>query len=104
MARRFKSSYEPFPPILIPNTQAYAYTIEEKANAIAVNLESQFHWNNIVDYDTEREVNETVSRFLKEDIPLILDDPATHADVIKEIKKLPNRKGPGVSGITHPFI
>ena len=47
------------PSIIIQNTQAYAYTNEEKANAIALNLESQFQGNNIIDYDTEREVKET---------------------------------------------
>ena len=68
-ARRFKISFQPLLPILIPNTQVYAYTNEEKANAIALNLESQFQGNIIVDYNTEREVNDTVRWFLREDIP-----------------------------------
>ena len=57
------------PPILIPNTQVYAYTNEEKANAIALNLESQFQGNIIVEYNSEREVNDSVRMFLREDIP-----------------------------------
>ena len=56
-------------PILTPYTQAYAYTIEEKANVTALNLVSQFQRYNMVDYDIEREVNETVRRILREDIP-----------------------------------
>ena len=103
-ARRFKSSYQPLPPILIPNTQVYAYTNEEKANAIALNLESQFQGNNIVDHDTEREVNDTVRRFLREEIPPLLENPVSHADVIQEIKNLPNKKAPGVSGITNEIL
>ena len=39
VARRFKSSYQPFPLHPYSNTQAYAYTNEEKANTIALNLE-----------------------------------------------------------------
>ena len=39
VARRFNSSYKPFPSILIPNTHAYAYTREEKVHAITINLE-----------------------------------------------------------------
>ena len=49
VARRFKSSYQPLPPILIQNTQAYAYTNEKKADVITLNLESQCQGNNIVD-------------------------------------------------------
>ena len=44
-AERFKSSFQSLPLILIPNTQAYAYMNEEKANAIVLNLESQFQEN-----------------------------------------------------------
>ena len=43
------------PSVLIPNTQAYAYTNEEEANAIELSPESLFQGNNIVDYDTVRE-------------------------------------------------
>ena len=77
------------PPNLIPNTQAYVYTNEQMANTIALNPESQFQAKNIADYDTEMKVNETVRRFLREDIPTTSDDPFTHTDVIKEIKKTP---------------
>ena len=38
-----------FSPILISKTQAYAYTHEEKTNAIALNFESQFQGINTVD-------------------------------------------------------
>ena len=38
--------------------------LKEKTNAIALNFKSQFiQENDIVDYDTEREVNETVRKF-----------------------------------------
>ena len=40
-AKRIKSSFQPLAPILIPNTQAYAYTNEEKANAIALSRSSR---------------------------------------------------------------
>ena len=33
-----------------------------------------------------------------------MDDPVSHTDVIKEIKKLPNKKAPGVSGITNEIL
>ena len=42
---------------------------EENANAITLNLESQFQWSNIVDYNIEREVNDILRRFWREDIP-----------------------------------
>ena len=74
---------------------------KEKANAIAIKLDSEFQKNNIVDYDTEREVNETVIRFLRKDIPLILNDLFTHTDEIKKFKRLSNKKTPNVSGITN---
>ena len=64
-ARRFKNSFQPLPPILILNAQAYACTNEEKANAVALNLDLHFQGNNIIDYDTEKEVNDTVRRFLR---------------------------------------
>ena len=100
MVRKFKSSYQPF---LHPYSKHPGVCIrnEEKANAIVLNLESQFQGNNIVDYDTEREINDTVKRFLREDIPPILENPVSNDDIIQEIKKFPNKKAPGVSGITN---
>ena len=77
------------------------YTNDEKANAIALNLESQFQGNNIADYDAEMKVKEALRSFLREDNPPTLEDPVTHTDVCKEIKKLPNKKVPAVSGITN---
>ena len=67
--------------------QVYAYTNEEKANAIALNLEPQLKGNNIVDYDTEREVNKTLIIFLREDILPYFWYLVTHTGVIKGMKK-----------------
>ena len=44
---------------------AYACAIKEKANAITINHQYEFQGNNIA----EREVNETVRLFLRENTP-----------------------------------
>lgn len=51
------------PPLNFKNSNNCAYTDEEKADAIASSLEFQFTRNPIVDYDTEREVNDSVRNF-----------------------------------------
>lgn len=52
-------------PIHISNFNKFSsYTDEEKAFTIARNLELQFSVNLIVDYKTEREVNNAVRNFL----------------------------------------
>lgn len=52
------------PPINISNSNKCTYTDEEKTYVIARNLELQFTVNPIVDYKTEREVNNAVRKFL----------------------------------------
>ena len=71
--------------------------MKKKTNAVALNLESQFQGNNIADFCSKREVNETFRMFLREDIFHNLDEPATHNSINQEIKKLSNKKSPGVS-------
>ena len=63
-----------------------------------------FQGNNIINYDTEREVKDTVSKFLRDDIPPILENPVSNADVIQEIKKLPNKTAPDISGVTNEVL
>lgn len=63
-ARRFKSKFTPFPPIQKINSNDYAYTDSDKADAIASSLELQFQLNNFGNPITDNEVNTTVQNFL----------------------------------------
>ena len=102
-ARKFKSSGSKIPPIHIPNSQSYAITDEDKSNAIASNFELQFQGNAIANADLEKRVNDEVRHFLRAEF-----EPPTfriaRADVYNEIKKLKNRKAPGISGITNEAL
>ncbi|GBM13938.1 putative RNA-directed DNA polymerase from transposon BS [Araneus ventricosus] len=83
----------------------FANTDLEKANFLAVNLETQFTLNNITNPDIEELVADSVMRFHTEANSVCKDfDPPLPSEVLDCIKSLRINKAPGIDGINNKRI
>lgn len=92
----------PIDNLITPN--GVAQTDEEKVEALADSLEQQFKENPTLNYNTELEVNNTVSNFRNN---TVINPPSytiLPSEVTELIKKIKIKKAPGIDGISNKMV
>lgn len=101
VTRRCKRSARKIPALTGP--ASIAYSDNAKAEVLADCFQTQFRENHTLDYQTERDISETVKEFLNK--PYINNtEPTCPSEIQTYIKKLKIRKAPGKDSITNKMM